>query len=272
MSHTFDIAKALKTAGLASGADDWQRELAGKLLKTCTWTCCLEYTHYCIVAVFANEALQCILFRIFRSESRRQPEMKRFASRFGLASSSEDPDPTGNNDDVDDRLPASCQFAEGSCVRKHLSMGRRFIVESGPEVPSHVAALREMFCPSIDTDTPTDTEKARVATLWRTLLPSHAQLWFRFLILHAECFPHRCLLLIVRGIDGARKNDICKQILNAPTCCIDAGFTALLRMMAWAAYPLDCQQDLRIAFLMSPMVLLIIRTWADSTVSAAFCI
>ena len=92
-----------------------------------------------------------------------------------------------------DNLPACVQFAEGSAVRKHLSAGRRLIMEDGDDVPLYVRAFRRIFCPSLVSHSPypVEVDRNRDHALWRTMFSSHAQLWYRLAVLHSMVSPHR---------------------------------------------------------------------------------
>ena len=74
------------------------------------------------------------------------------------------------------------------------------------------------------------------------------------------------LVLLVVGVSEARKNEVVVNLVNSERCCRDDGFSEVLYRMAEAAFSYGVAQffERRKKFLRSPMVMLILRTWADS--------
>ena len=50
-------------------------------------------------------------------------------------------------------------------------------------------------------------------------------------------------LISLRGVSDAQKRNVCKDILRLPHCCLDVGFTLVLKLMAFAAFPYDWQEE-----------------------------
>ena len=98
----------------------------------------------------------------------------------------------------------------------------------------------------------------RIRTVWAPVLAGTAQLWYR-LRATWQRFPFKLLLLANAATTATQAEDIARELLAAPACCVDPGLSGPLRDLAVASSTSPAEQ---IRFLLSDRVLAIVRQWA----------
>jgi hypothetical protein len=126
-------------------------------------------------------------------------------------------------------------------------------VTADDALPPYIAAFRYLFRAK--------PKGVIVMAVWRSLLPSMSQLWYRMDWMWTARFPFRLLLLVSDQVSGAAQTQVCIDLLTAPMCCIEPGFSAIIRSMALSLGP---DQAAQIAFLRGRFVYHIIYSWALS--------
>jgi hypothetical protein len=208
-----------------------------------------------IVAVFINETAQRLLFLILKAESRSQPDMRRYSKRVGMGVRH------GGVHSKErmlqqDGVPGAVLLAEGSIVQRMLGEGRGLIVKDTSDAPMQVQAFRQLVCPEFGTQ----SWAVVVVAVWRSLLPCHAQLWFRLYRQVAQLYPFKLLRLALHETSLDAKRRIAEDLLTVPDCCLDPAFSVALRQMALES---DANLSGQVSFLVSDYCIAIIRAWAE---------
>ena len=256
MSSAFVWAKLQEAASRAvmpHTHDSYVVESTTRLLACFSFLSHTDNMISCMIGVFCNESCQACLFEIFRVESRRHPDLKKYAKRVGrgLADGSYPETTDGNT------TPLPISFVTGKFVRKQLQAGSLIVAYQDSDCPQHIAAFRKLFCPRRE-----DGEsKNIIRAVWRCLLPTHAQLWYRLLESVALAFPYKLFALVSKASTDAERLQLVVELLDANDDELDAMISGALRSMAEASS--ETRED-RIGFLLSAFVRRIIQVWSES--------
>ena len=96
-----------------------------------------------------------------------------------------------------------------------------------------------------------------VEEVWDVLLPGVAELWFRVVHRFVNQYPTRLLYLIHPDYETSR-DKIAHDFLTCPACCLDSGFSRVLRRLCRRR--LTQLQD-QIAFMRSPWLAAVFEAW-----------
>ena len=142
-------------------------------------------------------------------------------------------------------------LARGRKIEQILVAACRILHPGATE--EHVQAFRLMFFGGPERAT-------RIRTVWAPVLAGTAQLWYR-LRATWQRFPFKLLLLASAATTATQAEDIARELLAAPACCVDPGLSGPLRDLAVASSASLAEQ---IRFLLSDRILAIVRQWATT--------
>lgn len=131
------------------------------------------------------------------------------------------------------------------------------IVEGPPyasPLPPHVDAFRELLVPDAY------EKPLLVLSVWRSLLPGLAQLWYRWKVTWRDLWPLKLLQFLRVDLDHGDKSKVAEDLLDCESCCLGNGgsIAADLKDIA-LSYP---THDEQIRFLLCPWSLRLISTWS----------
>ena len=212
LSEAFARGKLEETARVDAdpgSQKEYQVESSKRLLDTMAFNDMLPNMFACMIGTFCNEMCQSVLFKVFKAESRRHPEIKKVARRAGVGLR-DDSDSESDKEVVVDSAGVASEkkrapclaFVSGNAVRRQLRQGRRLVSSLDRNCADHIQAFRLLFCQRLD-----DGMKTLIRSTWQCLLPSQAQLWYRMLVLQASSFPFILLNIILPSASADRKRE-----------------------------------------------------------------
>ena len=98
-----------------------------------------------------------------------------------------------------------------------------------------------------------------ILSVWRSLLPGLAQLWYRMKKSWRDFWPYKLLRLLL-DISDAEKEQIALDLIRSRRCCFGQGGTLAQDLYDLAhSYPTETEQ---VAFLLGPWCIRLIHRWA----------
>jgi hypothetical protein len=171
--------------------------------------------------VLANEPMLRCLFWLLKEDAKRRPEINSHAKHHLL--------PDLVDGEVVDGVDAlGVALARGDKLTLYLRNAASLVLPTSEDTPLHIRGFRSMF----------SGHSTLILKTWRVLLPGLAQLWFRLKFMFTQ-FPFRLLLLIDDNTSSTDKDRIALELLTAPQCCLDSGFSAQLVAIAQRIAPHD---------------------------------
>lgn len=264
LSRAYSEPAAAAAAHPDDDTNAWQRVYGQRLKRCFHFMAAPSMLRSCVLATLVGNPIQHALVWVLKMEAKYSPELLAALKRVRRKVRKNMITPTvtaGNEMEVSTPLPL--QLAGGQIIGRILWQGATVLLPELPdsEIPvaphvACVAAFRHLFAPS-----PGSEEFAQlVVQTWRCLLPGLTQLWFRFFHSWRNRYPQRLLQMLVVDDDQERQQLAC-ELLELPKCCVDVGFSAVLRDVAQAEF-VDHQDQVR--FLCSPYVQAIIKYWSEA--------
>ena len=100
-----------------------------------------------------------------------------------------------------------------------------------------------------------------ILSVWRSLLPGLAQLWYRMKKCWRDFWPYKLLRLLL-NISDAEKETIALDLLRSRKCCFGQGGTLAQDLYDLAhSYPTEAEQ---VALLLGPWCIRLIHRWAKT--------
>lgn len=174
---------------------------------------------HCIIGCIVSQPTQAALFYLLKHESLKYPE---------LAKSMQQQRDQGESQYVMGQSVV-LELAQGNRIGEFLKVAAATLVPSGRnnhvgvELPAHIAGFRHLFCQRGSTDFPSTAKH-----LWRALIGGVAQMWFRLFYSFTKQWPYM-LLLLISDVAMELMLEVINNFLFAAVCCMDAGFTRVLR-------------------------------------------
>jgi hypothetical protein len=152
---------------------------------------------------------QAPLFLMLALDARRNPDVRKFAERFGLGQNLDDlvdasGDATRDGDDADDTFQDPPVLVMAKRKKMETIMAESCLIfapEESARVPDHIEAFRRAYHSEVSESQRSD----RIENLWRCTMPGLGRLWYS--LIHTwSVFPLCLALLVCESVSEADKD------------------------------------------------------------------